>query len=174
MATRHGTHENHCAETGEHAAGPARFHRRKCNPEGDGGKPDAEDRLIDRIRRPVSVVPEAEWSRGSANGVCRYPNEEPVVEVVNRENEADLASTLVHEYAHALLHEGVECDMERAKREVEAESTAYVVGRACGLDMTGSAFYLAVWGDDELDMLRERVVRISRTAGGILSTLEDG
>jgi Zn-dependent peptidase ImmA (M78 family) len=41
--------------------------------------------------------------------------------VRDRENEADLARTLIHEYAHALLHFDVDDDTERAKREVEAE-----------------------------------------------------
>ena len=46
----------------------------------------------------------------------------------------DLARTLIHEYAHALLHFDVDDDTERAKREVEAEAVAYVVGRYFGLD----------------------------------------
>jgi len=65
--------------------------------------------------------------------------------VRERENEADLARTLIHEYAHALLHFDVDDDTERSKREVEAEAVAYVVGRYCGLDTSGSAFYLATW-----------------------------
>jgi len=53
---------------------------------------------------------------------------------------------MIHEYAHALLHFDVDDDTERSKREVEAEAVAYVVGRYCGLDTSGSAFYLAAWG----------------------------
>jgi len=64
----------------------------------------------------------------------------------DRANDADLARTLIHEYAHALLHFDVDDDTERSKREVEAEAVAYVVGRYCGLDTSGSAFYLAAWG----------------------------
>ncbi|ELZ43681.1 hypothetical protein C464_16057 [Halorubrum coriense DSM 10284] len=58
------------------------------------------------------------------------------------ENDADLARTLVHEYAH-LLQIDVDDDTERAKCEVEAEAVACVVVRYCGLDTSGSAFYLA-------------------------------
>jgi len=64
--------------------------------------------------------------------VCRQPDpmtSQPLVEVVDRDNDADLATTLVHEYAHAILHFGVEDEPERAKRELEAEAIAYLVGR---------------------------------------------
>lgn len=61
--------------------------------------------------------------------MCRNPDDTvPRVEVVNRANDADVASTLVHEYTHARLHDGEDDETERAKREVEAESTAYVSG----------------------------------------------
>jgi len=76
--------------------------------------------------------------------------------VRDRENEADLARTLIHEYAHALLHFDVDDDTEQSKREVEAEAVAYVVGRYCGLDTSGSAFYLAAWGVGRSEVVRER------------------
>jgi len=69
--------------------------------------------------------------------------------VRDRENEADLADADPREYAHALLHFDVDDDTERSKREVEAEAVAYVVGRYCGLDTSGSAFYLAAWESDD-------------------------
>lgn len=46
---------------------------------------------------------------------------------------------------------------ERSKREVEAEAVAYVVGRYCGLDTSGSAFYLAAWESDDPEIVRERL-----------------
>jgi hypothetical protein len=51
-------------------------------------------------------------------------------------------------------HFDVEDDTERAKREVEAEAVAYVVGRYCGLDTSGSAFYLAAWESDDPEIVR--------------------
>lgn len=62
---------------------------------------------------------------------------QPLIEVRDRENDADLARTLIHEYPHALLHFDVDDDTERSKREVEAGAVAYVVGRYCGLDTGG-------------------------------------
>jgi len=74
--------------------------------------------------------------------------------------------TLIHEYAHALLHVDVDDATERAKREVEAEAVAYIVGRYFHLDTSGSAFYLAAWQDDDAEGLQERLGRISSTRTG--------
>ncbi|MBP1986619.1 adenylate kinase family enzyme [Halolamina salifodinae] len=77
---------------------------------------------------------------------------------------------------HRLLSEVlfVDDDTERSKREVEAEAVAYVVGRYCGLDTSGSAFYLAAWESDGPEVVRDRLDRISRTAEKIIDALEDG
>jgi hypothetical protein len=72
---------------------------------------------------------------------------QPRVDVRDRENDADLARMLIHEYAHALLHFDVDDDTERAKREVEVKVVAYVVGRYCGLDTSRSAFYNGKQGE---------------------------
>jgi len=77
---------------------------------------------------------------------------------------------LIHEYAHALLHFDVDDDTERSKREVEAEAVAYVVGRYCGLDTSGSAFYLAAWESDDPEVVRERLGRISTSAQEVIDT----
>ncbi len=78
-----------------------------------------------------------------------------------------------HEYAHALLHFDVDDDTERSKREVEAEAIAYVVGHYCGLDTSGSAFYLAAWKSDDPEVVREHLGRISRTVEEISEVLDD-
>jgi len=67
----------------------------------------------------------------------------------------------------------VDDEIERAKREVEAESVAYVVGRYLGLDTSGSTFYLAAWESDDPSVVRDRLGRISRTAELLIDVLED-
>ena len=104
----------------------------------------------------VEIVDAAEWEHGDAKGICKHrrtDNDRPVVEAKARSNQADLAVTLIHEYAHALLHFDVDDEPERAKREVEAEAVAYIVGRYFDLDTSGSAFYLAAWQDDDPDVV---------------------
>ncbi|MFC7130591.1 ArdC-like ssDNA-binding domain-containing protein [Haloferax chudinovii] len=123
----------------------------------------------------VELVSTGEWSYGDAKGVCRESPDGgfPIVEVLRRDNDAAMASTVVHEYAHALLHVGIDDDTERSKREVEAEAVAYVVGRHFGLDMGGSAFYLATWERDDADVIRERLKRISRTSQTLIEYIHE-
>jgi len=111
---------------------------------------------------------------GSPRGVCEFrPQEQPRVAVRDRENEADLAVTLVHEYAHALLHSGVDDEAERSKRELEAEAVGYIVGRHFELDTSGSAFYLAAWHGDEPETILDRLERISSTAQEIIDVVSE-
>ncbi|WP_049987290.1 ArdC-like ssDNA-binding domain-containing protein [Halobellus rufus] len=124
----------------------------------------------------VRVVDAAEWEHGDAKGVCKHRNLhecQPVVEAKARANQADLAVTLIHEYAHALLHFDGDDEPERAKREVEAEAVAYIVGRYFDLDTSGSAFYLAAWQDDDAESIQERLGRISSTAQEIIGTVAE-
>ncbi|MFC4987342.1 ArdC-like ssDNA-binding domain-containing protein [Saliphagus infecundisoli] len=129
----------------------------------------------DSLGVEARIVAPDEWSHGEAKGVCKRRSMmtmKPQVEVKDRENRADLASTLIHEYAHALIHFDVDDTTERAKREVEAEAVAYVVGRFFEVDMSGSAFYLAAWSGDDPEAVSDRLGRISNTAQELIETLE--
>jgi hypothetical protein len=125
----------------------------------------------------VRIVEGEEWEYGEAMGVCKYRcihSFHPVIEAKARANQADLAVTLIHEYAHALLHSDVDDATERSKREVEAEAVAYIVGRYFDLDTSGSAFYLAAWQGDDAEGIQERLGRISSTAQKIIDTVAEG
>ena len=91
----------------------------------------------------------------------------------DRENDADLVQTPFHKYAHALLHFDVDNNTERSKHEVEVEAVAYVVGRYCRLDTSGSTFHLAVWESDNPEVVRDRLSRISRTTEELIDVLEE-
>ncbi|WP_224338104.1 ArdC-like ssDNA-binding domain-containing protein [Haloprofundus halobius] len=128
----------------------------------------------DELGVTVRIVDADDWEHGDAKGVCKYRglhDFQPVVEARARSNQADLAVTLIHEYAHALLHFDIDDEPERAKREVEAEAVAYIVGRYFGLDTSGSAFYLAAWQGDDSEAIQERLGRISSTAQEIIGLL---
>src|SRR6056297_1790717 len=144
-----------------------------------GNGRDLVERLIEvaeDLGVAVRIVDADEWEYGAAMGVCKYRcihSFHPVVEVKARANQADLAVTLIHEYAHALLHFDVDSEPERAKREVEAEAVAYIVGRFFELDTSGSAFYLAAWENEDSEVIQDRLGRISSTAQEIIEALED-
>ncbi|QIO25070.1 ArdC-like ssDNA-binding domain-containing protein [Haloarcula sp. JP-L23] len=124
----------------------------------------------------ATVVAPEEWTHGSARGVCErrsVTTTNPVVEVVDRDNRADLARTLIHEFAHALLHFERDPDEETSRLEVEAEAVAYIVSRHFGLDPDNSAFYLAAWDDDAPETLHDRLDRISATAADLIDAVEE-
>ncbi|SFL64136.1 hypothetical protein SAMN04487950_4463 [Halogranum rubrum] len=129
----------------------------------------------DELGVTVRIVDADEWAHGDAKGVCKQRDIHdftPIVEAKARTNQADLAVTLIHEFAHALLHFDVDDEAERSKREVEAEAVAYIVGRYCGLETSGSAFYLAAWQDDEPESIQDRFGRISSTAEEIIDVID--
>ena len=134
---------------------------------------DAVQAAASALEVDVSVVPPTEWSHGAADGICTYSDDgvNPAIEVKVTANEADLATTLVHEYAHALLHDPALDTPERTKREVEAEAVAYAIGRYFGLDTSGSALYLAAWASDDTTVLTDRLARISETAETLIETI---
>ena len=81
--------------------------------------------------------------------------------------------TLAHEIAHAILHESYE---DRPLAELEAESTAYVVCQALGIDSSDYSFgYVATWaggGDEAIAGIKASCERIQKTAATILRSFE--
>jgi antirestriction protein ArdC len=91
-------------------------------------------------------------------------------------DDAQACKTLAHELAHVMLHEtesgmvGADC---RGRKEVEAESVAYVVCNAAGLTTEAySAAYVARWAGGDVRAVRETAERVVATAQEILSGLE--
>ena len=85
-------------------------------------------------------------------------------------SELQTIKTLVHEIAHAQLHNNAEdgkpVKLDRRVRETEAESVAFVVCTALGLDTSDYSFpYLAGWASGkELKELRGSLKRIRERA----------
>jgi len=82
-----------------------------------------------------------------------------VVRVSGGVDDAQAVRTLLHELAH--LEAGHVADLPtyatcRGRCEVEAESVAYVVAAAHGLDASGYSFaYVAGWAGGDLSMVRQ-------------------
>jgi hypothetical protein len=142
------------------------------------GSHDDPDTLVDNLLDAADgfgldaevVAPENFELDG--NGYCTDDGDTPRVVVKRRDTAAATAGTLIHEIAHGRLHAGVTDPSERSKREVEAEGVAYIVGRRLGLDMSNSGYYLASWTDDDTDVIRDRLKRITNTANDIVDALE--
>ncbi|MUW13466.1 DUF955 domain-containing protein [Halorubrum sp. CBA1125] len=119
----------------------------------------------------VDVVGADAWPHGDADGVCRHVDGDTHIQV-REARPAAVAGTLVHEYAHALLHDPDDTATREA-RELEAEATAYIVGRHFGLDMEGSALYLAAWSGDDADQLLERCERIREASATVINAVAE-
>lgn len=77
--------------------------------------------------------------------------------------------TLVHEIAHEMLHHGSRTDKQT--REVEAESVAWVVCQALGVNDLQSPNYLALWDADGAE-IKARLSNITATAREIIEAVE--
>ena len=88
------------------------------------------------------------------------------------QSRAEEFTTLVHETAHELLHKAERRTMTTAVvRETEAESVAFIVGQAVGLQMgTASSDYIQLYKGNAA-LLAESLEVIQRTASTILRAL---
>jgi antirestriction protein ArdC len=131
---------------------------------------DAIPALVELARSYGFSVVDARLDRGS-NGECDFAGREIRLETTNAPSQR--VKTLVHELAHAILHEH---ETDRALAELEAESVAFVVCRAIGLDTGAYSFgYLASWaggGEMAIAGIRRSGERIATVARAILGRLE--
>jgi hypothetical protein len=88
------------------------------------------------------------------------------------QSKAEEFVTLVHETAHELLHRAERRTFTTPTvRETEAESVAFVVGQAIGLEMgKASSDYIQMYNGDTR-LLAESLEFIQRTAGVILGAI---
>jgi hypothetical protein len=83
-------------------------------------------------------------------------------------------TTLVHEYAHELLHRADDRPASRDTRELEAEAVAFVVGGAVGLNTSESSRdYIHLYRGDR-EALAASLERIQRAASVILTAVNAG
>ncbi len=120
---------------------------------------------------PVPVTTEV--IRGSANGY--YSHAEQRIVLQEGMSQLQTIKTLIHEIAHAKLHDPAQGEQPKGKREkeVEAESIAYVVCQHFAIDTSDYSFgYVAGWSKGkELTELKESLDLIHSTAGEIISAL---
>lgn len=111
---------------------------------------------------------------GEANGFYSPAAGEIVVDSTLSEKQS--LKTLIHETAHALLHnpETTSSQSTRETKEVEAESVAYVVCQYFGLDTSDYSFgYIAGWSSGKgTPELKASLETIRETSNGIITKTE--
>lgn len=119
---------------------------------------------------PVSFQP----IDGEANGFYSPTAGEIVVDSTLSEKQS--LKTLIHETAHAILHnpETASSQSTRETKEVEAESVAYVVCQYFGLDTSDYSFgYIAGWSSGKgTPELKASLENIRNTSNEIISNVE--
>ncbi|MCU1491608.1 MAG: hypothetical protein JWM85_3013 [Acidimicrobiaceae bacterium] len=137
----------------------------------DGEDPGEHYAALLRVACSIGFTVEDHEFAGSTNGDCSHS--EHRIRVERRNDPAQRVKTLAHEIAHALLHEEFD---SRALAELEAESTAYVVCQALGLDSGNYSFgYVATWaggGEEAIAAIRASCERIQKSASTILQAVE--
>jgi antirestriction protein ArdC len=136
---------------------------------------DDPDRSYDRflaVARSIGFVVEDHVFDGTTNGDCSVSQRR--IRVDSRNSPAQRVKTLVHELAHALLHESMD---DRALAELEAESTAFIVCGKIGMDTSEYSFgYVATWaggGEQALALIKTSCQRIQKAAAIILAGQEE-
>lgn len=135
-----------------------------------------------RVLKEVSPVPvELEKIEGGAHGY--YSLTDKRIAVDEGMSELQTIKTLIHEIAHAKLHdidlnaptEEMENHPNRRTREVEAESIAFTVCQHFGLDTSDYSFgYVAGWSSDkEIKELKASLETIRTTASALITEIEE-
>jgi antirestriction protein ArdC len=108
---------------------------------------------------------------GGVRGETNYTDR--IVTVGDELSSAEAAHILTHELGHIAADHEHRHDISRAQRETEADSIAYVVCSALGLDVGEKAtFYVAQWSKGDPAILEESVAVIHKAASSILTRLE--
>lgn len=124
----------------------------------------------------VGWTVEREHIPGETNGYTTMDGSRRVV--IDAElSDAQAAKTILHEAAHALLHEADERGeyvAHRGLKECEAESVAYIVAGILGLDTSAySVGYVAGWVDGDAEVIRSTAANVLRAAHKIADAITE-
>jgi len=125
----------------------------------------------------VSPAPIEFESMKSRKGYYNY--EDKRIAVKDGMDERQNIKTAIHEIAHAVLHDNELNDdklgKNRAQREIEAESVAYVVCQHYGIDSSEYSFgYVAAWSENkEVTELKNSLENIRSAACEIINGIDE-
>lgn len=122
----------------------------------------------------VSSVPVVvEDFQSEASGY--YSDKEKQIVLKSGMPQAQTLKTLIHEITHSILHSDDKADdLDRETKEVQAESTTYVVCSYYGLDTSDYSFgYIAGWSSDkDVKELKASLEIIRDTANKLITEID--
>lgn len=112
---------------------------------------------------PVPVhIKDLGLSNGNTNG--------KEINITPKENTAAMIATLIHEWAHVALghceEQGILFESDsRSAKEIEAETTSYIVTSCLDLENNKSRLYVASWGANkgELQSRGKKIISVAET-----------
>ena len=132
------------------------------------------DEILEKISKAATVP--VEIGKISTDALGYYSKSENRIVVKSGMSQAQTIKTTVHEVAHSIMHceNGSERNADRKTKEVEAESVAYIVCNAIGLDTSEYSFgYIADWSSNrEKKELVSSMEAIRKTADYIPHRIE--
>lgn len=136
------------------------------------------DVFMEALRRSSPVPISIEVMGGGMDGYFDLEHQD--IAIRKGMSEVQTVSAVIHEMAHALLHnrtkdtEEKTPELSRSTEEVQAESISYAVCAYYGIATGDNSFgYIASWSKDKtLPELRESLEVISRTADGLINDID--
>ena len=132
--------------------------------------------IFKALRKVTGIDIEFEDIRGSAKGY--YNPESKRIAIKTGMSDTQTVKTVFHETAHCLLHDPdkkiVTAKAPRNEKEVQAESTAFIVAEHFGIDTSDYSFpYIATWTKGKtLEQLQKVLQEIQTAAKTIISGVE--
>ena len=136
------------------------------------------DVFMEALRRSSPVPISIEVMGGGMDGYFDLEHQD--IAIRKGMSEVQTVSAVIHEMAHALLHnrtkdtEEKTPELSRSTEEVQAESISYAVCAYYGIATGDNSFgYIVSWSKDKtLPELRESLEVISKTADGLISDID--
>ena len=136
------------------------------------------DVFMEALRRSSPVPISIEVMGGGMDGYFDLEHQD--IAIRKGMSEVQTVSAVIHEMAHALLHnrtkdtEEKTPELSRSTEEVQAESSSYAVCAYYGIATGDNSFgYIASWSKDKtLPELRESLEVISKTADGLINDID--
>lgn len=116
-----------------------------------------------------------EFLEDGVGGYYRPATNEIVISTNINKNDTQKFRVLIHEFAHAKLHnkESEYKNIPRGHAEAQAESVAYIVSNYYGLDTNDvSVGYIATWAND-LKLARQALNEVQKVSSQIIDILDD-
>lgn len=142
------------------------------------GNVENYDVFMEALRRSSPVPISVEVMGGGMDGYFDLEHQD--IAIRKGMSEVQTVSAVIHEMAHALLHnrtkdaEEKTPELSRSTEEVQAESISYAVCAYYGIATGDNSFgYIASWSKDKtLPELRESLEVISKTADGLINDID--